>query len=259
MDYPVEIKANVEKESIDDAFLKLKLDDGDAETRSIYFCENGTTGTPLDEQGAILRIRRNADAADKSDVTLKFRPCLTERLPAKWSAPSEGEGWEFRIEKDWSGEKDPVLSASLVADVTSAAADQALNGGPDELAGLFSAEQIGLYEDYIGHPLDTSTLRPLGPVRSRKWKFKLGERKVNGEEWVVSDADIRFFELSDREDNPADAKTTRQRLLDLYTEAKLRLSTTPELKTKIVLDHFSRATEAPEEQAPGPADGITAS
>lgn len=125
--HPVEIKANVEQKRIDDALSKLKLKDEGAETRSVHFCENGTTVTPLNEQDTILSIRRNADDTEKSDVTLKLRPCLTEKLPAEWSAPSEGEGWEFRIEQDWSGDKAPVTTASLVRDVSAADADKALN------------------------------------------------------------------------------------------------------------------------------------
>jgi hypothetical protein len=243
MDYPAEIKVNIDKPNIDAALAKLSLDDGNAETLAVYFCENGTSGTPLNDQGVILRIRRNADDIEKSDVTLKFRPCLTDKLPAKWSAPSEDKdaGWEFRIEQDWSGDKEPVLSASLSVDLTASAADEALCGGLEKLAKLFTADQLELYQGYIDQPLDTEPVRLLGPVRSRKWKFELGDRKVNGEEWVVPDTDIRFLELSDREDDPAEAETTRQLLLYLYEAEKLQLSTTPELKTKIVLDHFSRA------------------
>ncbi len=241
MDYPVEIKANLEKRSIDDALARLKLDDGDAEARSIYFCETGTTGTPLNDQGVILRIRRSSEDGEKSDVTVKLRPCVTERLPVRWSAPSEGEGWEFRIEQDWAGDKDPVLSASLVREVTAADADRALTGGVTDLAEMLSADQLGLVEDYVGRPLETATLRPLGPVRARKWKFRLGGRKISGEEWLVPGADLRFFELSDREDDPDQAESTRQLLLDLYEAEQLELSKAPELKTKIVLDHFSSA------------------
>jgi hypothetical protein len=246
MGYPVEIKANVEQESIDDALSKLQLKDEAAEKRSIYFCENGESGTPLNEQGVILRVRRSADDRDKSDVTLKLRPCVTAKLPPKWSAPSEGEGWEFRIELDWSGDQDPVISASLVRDVTRTDADKALNGDPDELLAVLSADQLELCQNYTGVPLDTSTLRPLGPVESRKWKFKLGERKLNVEEWVIPDTPIRFLELSDREDNPNEAKATRQTLLDLCETERFKLSTSPELKTKIVLDHFARDPEAPD-------------
>jgi len=257
--YPVEIKANVQQETIDDALSRLRLKDEAAEKRSIHFCEKDKTGTPLNEQGVILRIRRNADDTEKSDITLKLRPCLTEKLPPKWSAPSEGEGWEFRIEQDWSGDQDPVTSASLIRDLTPAAADKALNGDLDELVAVLSLDQLELCQDYTGQQLDTSTLRLLGPVRSRKWKFELGERTVNGEEWVIPDTPIRFFELSDREDNPDEVKATRQTLLASYKTAKLELSTTPEMKTKIVLDHFSRDPNAPGEQAPESGGGTTGS
>ena len=51
--------------------------------------------------------------------------------------------------------------------------------------------------------------------------------------------DLRFLELSGREEDPSAAAATRQQLLDLYEQEGVHMSTKPELKAKVVLNYFS--------------------
>ena len=232
MDCPFEIKANVESASIDETLSALDLKDNKAEPRSIYFWETSSVRESLYSQGLILRLRRDVDSAD---CTVKFRPCDTSRLPADWQSAKEGAGWEFRIEQDWTG-AEPVLSSSLASDLEASTADEAVLDR--DATELFSADQLELFAGYSSYELPAPKLQLLGPVRARKWKIKLGGRKINCEEWVL-DADLRFLELSGREEDPSAAAATRQQLLDLYEEQGVHVSTKPELKTKVVLDFFS--------------------
>jgi len=234
MDHPVEIKSNVEPLTIDDALADLGLSDGDAEPRSIWFCSSGTDERPtLTESGVILRVRRTPDSAD---TTLKLRPCVETRLPRGWSTPTDGDGWEFRIEHDWSSGPDPVLAASFVLELDGHRADAALADG--DATALLSADQRKLFHDYTGRSLDPTRLRLLGPVQARRWKVRLDDHKITCEEWVASDQ-LRFLELSAREEEPARAKKTRRQLLALYARRGVQISTAPETKTQLVLDYFS--------------------
>src|SRR4051794_19030270 len=121
MEYPVEIKSNVEPSTIDEALEILGLDDLKAERRKIYFLETSTQKErlALHAQGVILRLRLSEEG---SDCTLKFRPCDPDRLPAQWSAHRTGSGWEFGVEEDWSGDL-PSLSASLTTEVNGTVAE----------------------------------------------------------------------------------------------------------------------------------------
>jgi len=255
--YPVEIKTNVEPQAIDAALLRLGLNEDDGEPREIYFCARSVTETGTDEppvadaaeglmgdtasartgdaslSGVVLRVRRDAESADS---TVKFRPLALNRLPASWQEAREGTGWEFRIEQDWStAALTPVLSASLVADLDPPSAGSAL--GTSEATALFTSEQSGLFETYTGVPLEAGSLRLLGPVQARKWKVKLGDRKVACEEWAVG-PHLRFLELSDREDEPTQVQYTLRHLLDLYEGAGIQVSADAETKTKVVMDYF---------------------
>jgi len=238
MDYPVEIKLNVEPPTIDDALAALGLRDSDAEPRAIYFCaaQDGQPG--WGQSGVVLRLRRDADSADS---TLKFRPCREAELPPRWATPSEGGDWTFRIEHDWAGGREPVLSSSLVTTLDGDETGSALANR--DVSSLFSTDQRGLFADYAGFPLNTTDVRVLGPVRARKWKTKLGGRKINCEEWVVGD-ELRFLELSDREDDPARAAQTRRELLTRCKRLRVHISTVPELKTQLAMDYFSRTQAA---------------
>lgn len=238
MSYPVEIKANVESASIAEAMALLDLKAPAAEPRSIHFLDMASEHEPLAlyAQHVILRLRTGADGAD---FTLKLRPCDTSRLPSAWAAADEGEGWQYRIEEDWTGEHH-ALSASLVVDLDSDVSERVIQGG--DVALLVSDTQHDLFRGYTSHSLETDRLRLLGPIASRKWKARVRDRKINCEEWILDDT-LRFLELSDREDDSTAAPTTQQALLEAYAALGIRLSTSDELKTKVALEYFSvRAT-----------------
>ena len=134
-----------------------------------------------------------------------------------------------------------VLSSSLVTTLDDDETGSALANR--DVSSLFSTDQRGLFADYAGFPLNTTDARVLGPVRARRWKTKLGGRKINCEEWVVGD-ELRFLELSDREDDPARAARTRRELLTRCKRLRVHISTVPELKTQIAMDYFSRTQAA---------------
>ena len=246
MDYPVEIKSNVEPATIDAALDILGLDDSKAEHKTIYFLETSTQTErlALHAEGVILRLRLSDEG---SDCTLKFRPCDPDRLPGEWSAHREGSGWEFGVEQDWSGVT-PSLSASLTTDVDGTVGEKAVESS--DLSPIMSTNQLDLFNSYTSQTLVTADLRPLGPISARKWKLKASDtidlrvlgHKIHVEEWTIGHA-LRFLELSGREDDMPAAKATRRDLAQLWADLKISISTTPELKTKIVLDHFSRAKD----------------
>ena len=243
MEYPVEIKSNVVPATIDAALDILGLADVDAEHKSIYFLESSTPTEHLAlyAQDVILRLRV---ADDGSDCTLKFRPCHPAMLPANWSTAQEKPGWKFGIEQDWSGIT-PSLSASLVTDLDSAVGKTAV--ATLDLSPVISKDQLDLFSGYTSQPLVMAQLRLLGPISARKWKIKSRDRvnnlevghKINVEEWVIGDNKLRFLELSGREDDMTTAVETRRQLDQLYTRLDLSVSADQQLKTKIVLDHFS--------------------
>ncbi|WP_329484280.1 hypothetical protein OG555_19220 [Kribbella sp. NBC_01484] len=236
MSYPVEIKANVEPSAIDSALSTLKLADSDAEERSIYFLDTSRAHEPLVlyAQGVILRIR--CGVGGDNDCTVKFRPCRLAQLPTAWKEPSTGDGWEYRLEEDWTGDH-RVLSASLVVDREDAQVEPAVRG--EDPSAVFADDQLELFHGYTSHDLQPKHLRLLGPVRARKWKTKVRGHKIYCEEWDI-DARLRFLELSGRADDADAAQVSQQQLLDLYESLGVPISATPELKTKLVLDHFSK-------------------
>jgi hypothetical protein len=235
VDYPVEFKANVESSAVDDAIGLLNLEDEDAERRTIYFLEadSGESRLPLYSRGVVLRMRLGDDG--ENDVTAKLRPCDLSKLPQAWSAPHTGHGWEYRIERDWSGTSH-VLSSSLVVDRSNAQVRSVLHHPSS--ASPFSAEQEHLVHGYTARDFPPKGLKVLGPIRVRKWKTKVGHHKTNCEEWVI-DGGPRFLELSGRADDEAAARVDQKDALALYESIGLRIGSVPELKTKRVLDFFA--------------------
>lgn len=246
MNYPVEIKVNVEPTAIDAALAALDLEQEDAELRSIYFCEDlgGATPLALYKQGIIVRLRQGRDGGD---CTVKLRPCDVSMLALRWTVADEADDLEYRIEEDWTGDH-RVVSASLERKLQSEDLRSALASG--ELAALFSASQRQLVRECTTDELRPGRLTALGPVDARKWKVKRRGRKFNCEEWTL-DPFKRFLELSVREDDSALAPAAQQQLGAFCQSLHLVTSSATELKTQQVLEYFADGRRPAAERSSG--------
>jgi len=241
MEYPVEIKANVEARAIEDTLRMFRLRRPESEERSIFFLEVRTATTPhaLDSRGVVLRVRLGT----KADCTLKLRPCEVSRLPQDRRTADEKGSSRFRIEWDWSGD-DLRLSASLENRVDAADTWAAIRAG--DVSPVPTTDHLELYQAYLSKPLETQALEALGPVVSHKWELESGHEadgravghRLNIEEWEVAGG-LHFLELSAREDDMAAARLTRDGITALCHDLGVPLATSQVPKTRAVLDHFS--------------------
>jgi hypothetical protein len=228
-DEPVEIKVNLADAT--EAIDTLQLTDGDP--RRIYFLEDRTPGLgtryPLLTAGVVLRLRAEADGA--GDYTVKLRPCRRTQLVDEWRIPDDtDEGWSYRIEGDWTGER-RVLAASLVTDLAADEIASALEA-PEE---AFSLRQLSFVRTCTNLPLGPAALTVLGPVAATKWsKVRVGEvRKVNAERWQVGGLD--FLELS-RKVDADEAAAALSELVRAAESIGLTVDANLRSKTEQVLD-----------------------
>lgn len=229
----VEIKVNVSGIGADRAVENLGFARRDAKARQIWFYEhvrgiNGRGAIPLFRNNAILRVRRKPGG--EGDVTVKLRG-KDLVLPDAWGEPGEGDGWTFKIEGDWTGQR-RTTAASLSVDVDD------LDGGDDapELA-LVTDRQLDLLHTSLDLPIDVDALTGLGPIEARTWSAtKIGfHEKVAAEHWRVGS--LEFFELSLRVD-AADAPAVQQ-AFDEFLSTRVNVSDMAATKTETVLRHFS--------------------
>ena len=139
----------------------------DAKRRRIWFYEHadgigGRGALPLFHHRVIVRVRRKSGG--DGDVTIKLRGTDLV-LPKTWSEPAEGDGWKFKIEGDWTGQRHST-AASLTVDVDDV--DDA-GGGAADLEALVTDRQVGFLHTSIELPIDMSVLEGLGPIDARTW------------------------------------------------------------------------------------------
>jgi hypothetical protein len=233
----IEIKVTIGAEQVQLARQALALSGDDGRRRRIYFCEDvaaagGSAALPLLDNGIILRLRQNKGGKD--DSTIKLRPFDRTRLTPRWLHAPKHDGWEFKVEGDWVGDRH-VVAASLVADQ-----DQVPKVGRGEaLPGrAFSAEQEQFLSDCTPVRVGLDGLRVLGPVDAIRWKdVPLGDFEAVAEQWDVNGA-LRFLELSILVD-PAQAVEAQRSFVRRIAAKGLDPDNRQETKTRMVLEHLA--------------------
>jgi hypothetical protein len=233
----IEIKVTIGAEQVQAARQALALSGDDGRRRRIYFCEDtaaadGSTALPLLDHGVILRLRANKGSAD--DSTVKLRPFDQERLTPRWLRARKEDGWEFKVEGDWVGDRH-VVSASLVADQDQV---QDVGRGEKPLSAVVSAEQELFLRDCAPVGVSLDELGVLGPVDAIRWKdVPLGHFEAVAEQWDVDDA-LRFLELSILV-SPDQAVEAQRSFVRLIAAKGFEPDQTQETKTRMVLEHLA--------------------
>ena len=234
----IEIKVTIGAEQVQVARQALALSGDDGRRRRIYFCEDvagagGPAALPLLDNGIILRLRQNKGSKD--DSTVKLRPFDQTRLTPRWRHARKHDGWEFKVEGDWVGDRH-VVAASLVADQ-----DQVPEVGRGEAppSRAFSAEQQQFLSDCTPVGVDLDGLRVLGPVDAIRWKdVPLGDFKAVAEQWDVDNGALRFLELSILVD-PVQAVEAQRSFTQRIAAKGLDPDNRQETKTRMVLEHLA--------------------
>jgi hypothetical protein len=236
----IEIKVTVGAEQVQLARHALALSGDDGRRRRIYFCEDltgagGAAALPLLDNGIILRLRLRQNKGSKDDSTVKLRPFDQARLTPRWRQARTHDGWEFKVEGDWVGDRH-VVAASLVADQ-----DQVPEVGRGQAppGRAFSAEQQQFLSDCTPVRVDLDGLGVLGPVDAVRWKdVPLGDFGAVAEQWDVNNGALRFLELSILVD-PAQAVQAQRRFTDRIAAKGLDPDTRQQTKTRMVLEHLA--------------------
>lgn len=234
----IEIKVTVGAEQVQVARHALALSGDDGRRRRIYFCEDvtgagGAAALPLLDNGIILRLRQNKGSKD--DSTVKLRPFDQARLTPRWRQARRDDGWEFKVEGDWVGDRH-VVAASLVADQDQV---QEVGGGEVPPGRAFSAEQQQFLSDCTPVRVDLDGLGVLGPVDAVRWKdVPLGGFEAVAEQWDVNDGALRFLELSILVD-AAQAVEAQRSFTDRIAAKGLDPDDRQETKTRMVLEHLA--------------------
>lgn len=231
--YPVESKVNVAGHP-EDALSVLGLNGGSE--RRIWFFEDLTPGIepslPLLASGVALRAR----SGKSGDFTIKLRPCRRTQLTAKWAAGfTDGNGFEYRVEQDWAGQRRSLAASSvveldpdLIASVVSERADADI---------LLARKQREFLNDCGTLRIAFAGLTPLGPILATKWKnVPLGKFDTYIERWKVGDLD--FLEVSIRSET--DAELRQQGLETAVRTLGLSIDDDRESKTRRVLTKLAR-------------------
>jgi hypothetical protein len=233
----VEIKVTVSGDQTPAAVRALGLSP-DRPVWQIYFCEDVTAGlsagTPLLDAGVILRARDKP--GDKDDTTVKLRPCRRSQLTDRWLAAEKGDGWDLKVEADWSGRR-RVLAASLTADrhegVVAGAAHE-----PGSVETLYIDEQLAFLRECATIDINLRTLTVLPPVTARRWGSVDGTPaglEVRAERWTVGDLD--FLELSTVAE-VGEASATQDLLAGFVSSLDVAVPQEQETKTRQVLLHL---------------------
>jgi len=234
----VEIKVTLSGDQVARAVSEFGLPD-DRPEWAIYFGEDVTReispDLPMLGSGIVFRIR---EKADRTDATVKLRPCHRSQLTDRWLAAEKDDGWEFKVEADWAGQR-RVLAASLTADLP--------DGGIDtdrSLRDLLTAQQHQFLDECANVRVNLDVLTLLPPVTAVRWDLdpmSVGdiELEVRGERWVVDALD--FVELSVVAD-PDDAERKQAALEYLVRSRGFSLAAGQETKTRLVLEYLVAAS-----------------
>lgn len=236
----VELKLSIAGGASKRAKKRLDLDDDRAARATIWFCDRPRwdgDGVHFDlfDRGVIVRLRHKR--GDDSDTTVKYRRKPPFDLPPGWQPEPTSD---FKIEGDWTTHGRTV-AASLDSTVGGKAIDKAGATGPPLPSGLFSDDQRRFAAALLApRPVDLATLRPLGPIRARRWEESprddLGN-ELGAEQW---DADgLEFLELSIRV-KFENAEEWLTRFTTWASDTNLDVSSVATTKTQAVLEHFAQ-------------------
>ncbi|HEY5786415.1 MAG TPA: hypothetical protein VIT65_16735 [Microlunatus sp.] len=230
---PVEIKLTIDAE-VDDAVGELCR--GSARSgRLVYFVEDITPGIkpalPLFEAGLILRLRGNP--GEKSDSTVKLRPCRRSQLSQAWAHAWKRGDVRFRIEQDWS-----TQNRSLAASCTAKSSSWTISDLVDDTGRLkeaFEEPQLACLAECTNLRLYFDGLTALGPIAATTWE----ETRIDGavaERWTVGSQD--FLELSIRCEDPA-AAPEQQAAFERSVRELVEPASSGESKTRRVLTYLA--------------------
>lgn len=224
-----EVKVSLPASSIGKAQKTLGLKDAKGEARTIWFYD--TAALELFDKGIILRSRHSAGGPD--DTTVKLRP-----MDARTADPSWSSVQGFKCEQDRTAQH-TVTSCSLTRDAQRGAIDLAAKG-PPAIAELFDGDQKRFLGEYAPLTIDWASLRALGPIDSRAWKFDAGplDRKLSAERWLLPDG-TQLFEVSTRV--PASEADAMQGELERYLATlDLAADAAGATKTRTALEQLAR-------------------
>jgi hypothetical protein len=239
------------KEAVKKARELLDLDSRIKEACTIYFFDKAErageairfllldrVGEGGKKEGIIIRARRYGNSGD---LTLKLRPCNTERLVDPWRVKGEGDNWKYRIEKDWVVDGEQVDAASLeVENLDPHDIDDIVEASekvqtPDK---LLIKKQKELLESYAPDIALTEPLMVLGPIKAIKWEDVEGHGlSLNIEQWQVGD-ELCFVELSLRVEL-AQAPEAEHKLKDLLAALDLGYDSRRQNKTRRVMTRLA--------------------
>ena len=136
----VELKISIRAKHVKEARHILELNDDDATTANIWFCDRPLGGLhpgfELFDRGLIVRLR--SKDGDDSDTTVKYRRPQPLDMPSGWDDVDAHPN--LKIEGDWTG-KNRQVSASLDSTVGGKVIDDAVAARPPLSQQLFSADQ----------------------------------------------------------------------------------------------------------------------
>jgi hypothetical protein len=234
----IEIKVNVAGEDAEWATRELGLAASDAKRRRIWFYEHvdgigGSGALPLFRRQVIVRVRRMSGG--DGDITIKLRGTDLV-LPEAWIGPAQGDGWKFKIEGDWTGQRH-ATAASLTVDVEDVNDVEDGAGAPD-LEVLVTDRQVSFLHASLDLPIDVSALEGIGPIDARTWSpTTVGfDEDVAAERWRAGE--LEFLELSLRV-NAARALDVQAAFERFLTDRRVRASSLEQTKTETVLRHLA--------------------
>lgn len=232
---------NVSGADVDLAKDRVGLRGADAKDRDIWFYEHvngigGRRALPLLNHHLIVRVRRSPGGSGELTIKVRAEDLV---LPDAWSVPDQGDGWEFKVEGDWAGDRH-TSAASLGADFD--AGDGGRNGAP-ALGDIVIDRQLDFLHRAAELPVDVHALRGLGPISARAWRpSDLGferdgfEHKIAAERWQAGD--LTFLELSLRV--PATEATGVQLAFGAFLRDRgVPVGADQENKTGLMLRHLA--------------------
>jgi hypothetical protein len=224
----VEVKVTVIDRDEEACLRAFGLAPKDGERRRIFFYD--TRKLDLYKNGVALRARERG--GDECDSTVKIRPVEPDRVGGKWRKKSG-----FKVEADVVGPK-VIRSASYTIKQKQDEIEEVASG-ERPIAKLFSGEQEELLNEMAPIRVDFAELVPLGPVATRRWKFRNEglPYELCVEEWRLPDG-CDVIEVSIKVKRP-EAAAAQAALDGFLAELGIAPETRQQTKTLMALEYFA--------------------